>query len=88
MIVKECRYCMQSFEGYTEKQVNHILLMHIISKHEDKIHLDEGWNKVAYHGMGMLEAKEGFQPGINVHNAEGLIRWIGQRIHMKDYARR
>jgi len=40
MIQKQCKYCDRILEGYTEKQVDHLYLMHIISEHKDKIHLE------------------------------------------------
>ena len=41
MIKKECKYCPKVIEGYTEKQIDHLMMQHVISKHPDKIDLKE-----------------------------------------------
>ena len=37
MIEKECKYCDKKIEGYTEKQVEHLMRQHVMAKHPDKI---------------------------------------------------
>lgn len=35
---EKCRYCDKEIEG-NEKQVKHLMLQHLISKHKDKIEI-------------------------------------------------
>ena len=38
---KRCKYCNKEIEGFTEKQVEHLMNQHLISKHDDKVKLSE-----------------------------------------------
>jgi len=39
MYTKECPICKRKFEGFTEKQVNHFIDIHMISKHRNLIEI-------------------------------------------------
>lgn len=41
IIKKQCKFCEKVFEGYTDKHIEHMYLMHIIAKHKDKIEVKE-----------------------------------------------
>ena len=41
MISKKCDYCDKVIEGYTEKQVDYLLMQHIFGKHPEKIKKEE-----------------------------------------------
>ena len=34
---KICKYCTKKIEGHTDKQVEHLMRQHIISKHPEKV---------------------------------------------------
>lgn len=36
-----CKYCNQEIKGTSEDQVNHLLLIHKMSKHKDKVEMKE-----------------------------------------------
>ena len=38
---QKCKYCPKIIEGYTEKQVEHLMKQHVVSKHSDKVDLKE-----------------------------------------------
>ena len=38
---KKCKYCERVIEGFTEKQVEHLYKLHLISKHLDKVEIKE-----------------------------------------------
>ena len=37
---KKCPFCDKEIEGYTEDQVDYLLKQHILSKHKDKIKIN------------------------------------------------
>ncbi len=37
MINKKCKFCDKEIEGHTEKQVEHLMNVHIITQHKDRI---------------------------------------------------
>lgn len=37
MIKEKCEHCEKVIEGYTEKQVKHMMNQHKLSKHPDKV---------------------------------------------------
>ena len=36
-----CAYCDKVIDGYTEKQVQYLLDQHVLSKHRDKVMINE-----------------------------------------------
>jgi hypothetical protein len=40
MFKKKCDFCPKEIEGFTEKQVNYLMLQHIVAKHKEKIKLE------------------------------------------------
>ena len=36
-----CKYCSKVIEGYTEKQIEHLMMQHVVAKHSDKVDLKE-----------------------------------------------
>lgn len=42
MIKKKCPYCNKEYEGFSEKQVDHFINLHILSKHKEKIQMKGG----------------------------------------------
>jgi len=38
---KKCKYCDKVIEGFTDKQVEHLMNQHMISVHKDKVELRE-----------------------------------------------
>jgi hypothetical protein len=41
MVKRKCKYCSREFEGINEPQVESQLLIHLVSKHLDKIEIKE-----------------------------------------------
>ena len=41
MIKKKCKHCEKTIEGFTKKQVEHLMLQHLLSKHKDKLEIKE-----------------------------------------------
>jgi len=37
MITKKCKFCDKEIEGYTEKQVDYLMMQHMLSKHKEKL---------------------------------------------------
>jgi len=39
---KKCKYCDKVIEGHTEKQVDYMIVQHILAKHKDKVRIING----------------------------------------------
>jgi hypothetical protein len=38
---RKCKYCDKRIEGHTEKQVDYMLMQHMLSKHPEKVRIEE-----------------------------------------------
>ena len=37
MITSKCKFCDKEIEGYNQKQVDYLMLQHILAKHKEKL---------------------------------------------------
>lgn len=37
MYKKKCDFCEKEIEGFTEKQVDYLLMQHVFAKHKEKV---------------------------------------------------
>jgi hypothetical protein len=41
MIKEKCKYCEKDFEAHTFDQLSSMILIHVVSKHRDKVEIKE-----------------------------------------------